>query len=72
MPMTPTWDCSGCTGPWPCETKRRQLVAEYTDAPMSLYLMMAMRLTDASGDLPRVPAGELYARFLGWVRDARR
>ncbi|HLL67630.1 MAG TPA: hypothetical protein VK453_18230 [Micromonosporaceae bacterium] len=71
MPMTPTWTCTGCMGPWPCGTKRRRLLTEYADAPLSLYLLMAMRLTDAAGDLPHVPAGELYARFLGWVREGQ-
>jgi len=70
MPMRPFWNCTGCTGPWPCATKRRQLLAQYADARISLHLLMAMRLADAAGELGHVPSGDLDDRFLGWVRGA--
>jgi hypothetical protein len=40
-------------------------------ARVCLSLVMASYFADACEDLPAVPAGELYLRFLGWVRGAR-
>jgi len=68
MPAGPSWLCNGCGAPWPCLTKQRQLLAEFTDAPTSLTLYMAGRLSDAAGDRRDLPAEELYDRFLGWAR----
>ncbi len=68
VPQRLTWLCAGCGDDWPCRTRRRQLLAEYTGAPVSLGLLMASALVDAMADLPAEPAGELYERFLGWVR----
>jgi hypothetical protein len=70
-PMRPSWNCSGCSAPWPCPTKRRQLLAEFHGAPTSLGLLMAVRMSDAAVDLHDVPAGEIHRRFLGWIRGGR-
>jgi hypothetical protein len=58
-----------CSLPWPCETRRRQLIAEYDRAKVSLSLLMSAYFVDAANDLPDVPAGELYGRFVLWIRD---
>lgn len=68
MPMQPSWQCTGCGTAWPCETTKLRLLVEYEGSKTTLGLLMAMRHADAAGDLRDVPAGELYERFLGWVR----
>ncbi|MFX0594021.1 hypothetical protein [Melissospora conviva] len=67
-PVVPVWSCAGCNAPWPCATRRRELLAEYDRAPTSLAIYLAAQFVDASQDLTAVPAGRLYHRFLGWVR----
>ncbi|RAO61794.1 hypothetical protein LUPAC06_00725 [Micromonospora saelicesensis] len=52
----------------PCQTRRRELRAEYDQAPISLALYLAAQLVDAAQDLSQVPAGHLHHRFLGWTR----
>ncbi|WFE60827.1 hypothetical protein [Micromonospora sp. WMMD712] len=42
--------------------------AEFARAPVSLAFYLAAQLVDAVQDLPHVPAGQLYQRFLGWTR----
>ncbi|MCW2643299.1 MAG: hypothetical protein JWP76_5605 [Dactylosporangium sp.] len=68
MPMRPAWTCAGCGSDWPCQTKRSQLVAEYDRAYVSLGLLMSGYFVDAAEDLPLHPCGDLYARFVRWVR----
>jgi len=67
-PVLPIWSCGGCDAPWPCRTRRRELSAEFDDAPVSLALYMGAQLVRATADLTWVPAGALHRRFLGWVR----
>jgi hypothetical protein len=68
IPIRPSWLCAGCGDAWPCRFKQRELIAEYAGGEVSLRVLMAMRHCDAAGDLPEVPAGELYQRFVGWTR----
>ena len=70
-PLRPQWTCAGCGWDWPCPTRRGQLTAEYDRARVCLSLVMAEYFVEASEDLRDVPAGELYRRFLGWVRSTR-
>ncbi|MET8354836.1 flavin reductase [Micromonospora sp. NPDC005206] len=67
-PIKPAWTCGGCAGEWPCQTRRRELRAEYDRAPVSLALYLAAQLVNAAQDLADVPAGHLHRRFLGWTR----
>ncbi|MEH1058346.1 hypothetical protein V6U89_24440 [Micromonospora sp. CPCC 206171] len=67
-PVLPIWSCGGCGAPWPCPTRRRELCAEFEDAPVSLSLYMGAQLVRATADLTWVPAGTLHRRFLGWMR----
>ncbi|MEU8257290.1 flavin reductase [Micromonospora inaquosa] len=68
LPVTPAWMCGGCGADWPCATRRRELLAEYHRAPVSLALYLAGHLVEAAQDLAHVPAGHLHNRFLGWSR----
>ncbi|MGC5022190.1 hypothetical protein [Micromonospora sp. DT47] len=71
-PVMPIWSCGGCDLPWPCSTRRRELRAEYADAPVSLALYLGSYLVQAAEDMPWTPAGALHRRFLGWTREAER
>ena len=66
-PHRPGWACLVCFGEWPCETRRLQLLAEFSETRQSLSIYLVGHLLDACTDLPGLPAGQLYARFMGWV-----
>jgi hypothetical protein len=66
--IRPGWVCGGCGVEWPCRTRRRQLLAEFDGAKVSLSLLMSSYFVDASEDLPDAPAGDLHMRFFGWTR----
>jgi hypothetical protein len=63
----PAWTCIGCGHPWPCTSRRRELLAEYRGPSVSLNLYLASCYLEAASDLRGLPTGELYQRFLGWV-----
>ena len=67
-PVTPTWICGGCGADWPCQTRRRELRAEYDRASVSLALYLAAQFVDAAENLGGLSAGHLHRRFLGWIR----
>ncbi|WP_433308236.1 hypothetical protein ACQP0U_17260 [Micromonospora sp. CA-269861] len=67
-PVMPIWSCGGCGLPWPCLTRKRELRAEYADAPVSLALYLGSYLVQAIEDMPWTPAGVLHCRFVGWTR----
>lgn len=71
-PHAETWDCLGCGQPWPCMTRRQELVGSFGDAISGLHLWMTSSLVMAMVYLPDVRAGDLHARFLGWLPAARR
>lgn len=71
-PRRPVWTCDGCSQDWPCPTARKELLAAYDGAMVSLALVLSARLVDAAYDLPAVPAGVLHARMVGWLRQVRR
>ncbi|WP_199236106.1 hypothetical protein [Micromonospora sp. S4605] len=68
----PIWSCGGCDLPWPCPTRKRELRAEYADAPVSLALYLGSYLVQAAEDMPWTPAGALHRRFIGWTRQTSR
>jgi hypothetical protein len=68
VPLRPQWTCTGCGAPWPCPTRRRQLLAEYESASASLGLLMSLYFHDAICELPAGAEGEVYRRFFGWLR----
>ncbi|MFG3601865.1 hypothetical protein [Micromonospora chersina] len=65
-PVQPIWTCAGCGVPWPCPT-RRQLLAEYQGASVSLAVYMAAHLLSATEDMSWAPSGLLHRRLLGWL-----
>jgi hypothetical protein len=68
IPQRPDWSCAGCGDAWPCATRRSQLTAEYAGLRTGLVLYLAACMVDAAYDLPQIPAGGLYQRFLDWAR----
>jgi hypothetical protein len=66
QPLRPNWSCVGCGYTWPCPSRRRQLLGEYTDAPVSLALVLGAAMVEAAADLRAIPAGELHDQFVGW------
>ncbi|GAA0728642.1 hypothetical protein Drose_11185 [Dactylosporangium roseum] len=67
IPARPTWRCTGCAEPWPCATKRQQLIADHGESPAELRTLMALRVADAAEDLRQYGAEQLWNRFLGWL-----
>jgi len=70
--MAQSWVCLGCSLPWPCPTRRRQLLGQYADAPVSLALLLGSAMIEASADLRGVLAGEPYDQFVGWLEPTPR
>lgn len=68
LPLIPEWTCAGCGSQWPCPTRRRELLAEYHAAPVSLDIHLRTWFAHAAQDLVWVPAGWLHRRFVGWTR----
>jgi hypothetical protein len=65
--MAQSWICLGCGAPWPCPTRRRQLLSQYHDAPASLALLLSSAMVEASADLRDMLAGDLHDQFVGWL-----
>jgi hypothetical protein len=72
LPRRPIWLCRACVQEWPCPTARTDLVTEYVDDTVALYVYLAGMLFDAITDLHRLnpePGPDptrMYDRFLGW------
>jgi hypothetical protein len=66
--VRPAWTCVGCGQPRPCLTRQRELFAEYGRSQVSLALYLSSCLVEATRDLPFTDAGQLYSRFIGWLR----
>ncbi|MEV1331176.1 hypothetical protein AB0J20_16545 [Micromonospora costi] len=72
LPLRPLWLCRRCGQPWPCGAAKLALLAEYREAPVSLFLYLASCLHDAIDDLHRLNPGvtgsaaDMFDRFLGW------
>jgi hypothetical protein len=64
-PARPSWDCTGCAKPWPCDPAREQLAAELRGTWLRIYL--CIERSNAARDNPRIPAAELHERFIAWT-----
>jgi hypothetical protein len=65
-PEKPSWDCKCCGQPWPCDPAREHMMMYLGRTALAIH--MWERLDEAAGDLQRLPAGELFERFLSWTR----
>lgn len=68
VPIRPGWECAGCGRPWPCPDRRDRLLINYAGNRAALGVYLGLQLADATSDLRHHPAGDLYTRFLGWLR----
>lgn len=66
LPIRPDWTCAACGVPWPCPTRKRQLIAAYQGAYVSMMLHLSSYFIDACADMPLTASGSLHRRFLGW------
>lgn len=71
QPLAVNWMCASCGVAWPCPTRRAQLLSQYAAAPAALVMLLGSALIEASAALPDLPAGELYAQFVGWLPEVR-
>ena len=67
-PIRPSWTCVHCGDEWPCAPRRDELIDEAYGSRVHLALLMVRYFTDALDDHPDTPPGQLYTRFVGWVR----
>jgi hypothetical protein len=72
LPVRPAWTCGACDLVWPCPTRKRQLVAEFDGARVSLMLYLSAYFVEACADLPAAAVGDLYERFFIWPRQVHR
>ncbi len=63
----PGWTCQVCDEPYPCPTRRTQLLGEFGGASVQLSVFMAVDFAEAVAELPGVPAEDLHQRFF-WYR----
>jgi hypothetical protein len=66
QPGRPSWDCTGCGRPWPCDPVREELVSTMDAVQVAVYA--GTQLEEAVRDLPATAPGELFDRFLAWTR----
>ncbi|MEU8254927.1 hypothetical protein AB0C06_11760 [Micromonospora inaquosa] len=66
-PVLPLWLCETCDKPWPCVTRREELLGEYADASFTLAVYMGTYLVSAEQDMSWAQPDGLRRRFLGWV-----
>lgn len=66
LPVRPAWTCAGCGQAWPCLTRKRQLLAEFAGARVSLMLYLSRFFVEACVDMPTTTSGTLYRRFFTW------
>ena len=64
-PARPSWDCRACGRPWPCDAARKRLTGEL--GRVDLAVLMWDHIEEAARDMPRIPASELFDRFLRWT-----
>jgi hypothetical protein len=67
-PLSPSWTCRGCGDPWPCATRRQQLLAEFYTSQQNLGLLMGSFFAAAIKDRPRWSDEGIYQRMFAWIR----
>jgi hypothetical protein len=67
LPERPAWTCQVCQEPYPCATRRVQLLGEFGGASVQLTVFMNIDFRYAAAELPGVPADDLHRRFF-WYR----
>jgi hypothetical protein len=70
MPIGRDRVCTACEPrtDWPCHVARARLLDDLATDRVTTTMYLASSLVKALEDLPGVPAGLLYGRFVGWTR----
>jgi hypothetical protein len=72
VPLRPAFDCANCGEPWPCVPAKVELTGEYQGDVIGLGQYLSLQLVDAMDQAALNhewgPVGNLYDRFLGWMR----
>ncbi|WP_433459674.1 hypothetical protein [Micromonospora sp. CA-248212] len=70
VPRRPEWTCRSCEQdtPWPCAPARVRLAEAYGRDRIGLSMYVGSLHAVAVIELPAIPAGELYERFVSWAR----
>lgn len=63
----PDWDCLACGNAWPCAPARDGLLAEHSDDPGRLAMMMCRLLGNAAAALGQHP-DVMFERFIAWTK----
>ena len=72
-PDRPSWNCQRCGQPWPCPAVKCDLGVEFEGKPTFLFFYMQAQAMDFTSDRiaqGQLPAGEVYPRFVDWIRSA--
>ncbi|TNH27278.1 hypothetical protein FHG89_18335 [Micromonospora orduensis] len=64
-PVLPLWLCETCDRPWPCATRRTELLGECERISLAYYMNLC--LISAGQDMSWAPADVLRRRFIGWL-----
>ncbi len=67
FPARPGWGCTGCDQPWPCATRKVELLAESSETGISLRYVMAEHMFQAAADFGAEQPADLVDRFVGWL-----
>lgn len=60
-----TWRCRSCRAEWPCLDAKRQLVATHTQTELAILALLDLQ--HAARDLPHMPLGDAFDRFVTWT-----
>lgn len=69
-PLRPQWTCLADDRPWPCDSAKERLRAEYLGTPASLRIYLQDQAGIAAYDRRDDPAAEVQAlvnRIIGWI-----
>lgn len=69
VPARPSWDCSACGRPWPCDPAREELVVQ-TGGGTALVVAAWGYLEDWVRDRGPGPFSEAFERFILWTRNS--
>lgn len=64
-PVLPLWLCEACDRPWPCATRRVELLGEYATSPVALRTYLGSRMAAAAQDMSWAPVDTVNRRFFG-------
>ena len=70
-PDRPQWTCRDCQEEWPCEARRKELIADLV-TPAQIRVTLSVYWPLAVVDLRELPPRTIWKRFYGWIPHAPR